>query len=198
MKRMLKFAPSSYLKEMQTKGASVVITHHIKDGKQQEYEMWLEEITPLCRNAKGNIDWQIIRPIPNLTYTYTVIIRFDTVENLKNWMESDVRNQLIEKAVPLFEKEDHYHIQSGLDFMFMGEQETAKAPVRWKQFLVTWSAILPLSILVPMVVLPILKFLGIPEIRWIHSFFVTGIIVWIMIYPLMPNYTKLIKKWLFK
>lgn len=183
---------------MEKSGASVVITHHIKDGKQEEYEAWLEEITPVCIDAKGNIDWQIVRPIPNLTYTYTVIVRFDTIENLRHWMESDTRNQLIQKAIPLFEKEDKYHIQMGLDFLFLNENEPAKVPVRWKQYFVTWSAIFPLSILVPMAVLPLLEMLGLPSIKYVNSFIVTGIIVWIMIYPLMPNYTKLIRRWLFK
>ncbi|MCS4300921.1 antibiotic biosynthesis monooxygenase (ABM) superfamily enzyme [Chryseobacterium sp. BIGb0232] len=29
---------------MERQGASVVITHHILDGKQQEYEQWLSEM----------------------------------------------------------------------------------------------------------------------------------------------------------
>ncbi len=74
---------------MEVSGATVVISHHIKKGKDQEYEKWLNEIGPLCRNAIGLIDWQIIRPIQGLTYLYTVIIRFDTIAHLKSWMESD-------------------------------------------------------------------------------------------------------------
>src|SRR5690349_19136754 len=99
---------------MENEGATVVITHHILDGKQQAYEGWLNEIGPICRNATGNIDWQIIRPIPNLTFAYTVVIRFDTIHNLREWMESMERERLIEKARSLFAKGDNYHIKSGL------------------------------------------------------------------------------------
>lgn len=45
---------------METQGASVVITHQIIDGKQSEYENWLNEIAPMCKNAVGHLDWQII------------------------------------------------------------------------------------------------------------------------------------------
>src|SRR3954451_16943582 len=62
--------------KMVNQNASVVITHHIADGKQDEYEKWLDVIGPVARKSKGNIDWQIIRPIPKLTFNYTVIIRF--------------------------------------------------------------------------------------------------------------------------
>jgi len=182
---------------MENQGASVVITHHILDGKQQEYEQWLNEIVPLTKHSEGFIDHQIVRPIPNLTFVYTVIIRFDTIENLKNWMESDDRKKLIEKASPMFRKNDNYKIKSGLDFLFESESET-KIPVRWKQYLATWSAIYPLSLLIPLIILPFLRFLKIPINHYFDGLIVSGGIVFLMVYVVMPKYTKLIRKWLFK
>lgn len=183
---------------MQNQGASVVVTHHILEGKHQEYEDWLGEIGPICRRSAGNIDLQIIRPIRNLTFTYTVIIRYDTIKNLRNWMESDVRKKLIEKANPLLAMGDKYIIKSGLDFLFTPEDENQKPPVRWKQYFVTWSAIYPLSIVIPFILLPLLRNLYFSPNRFVDSFFISGIIVFIMVYLLMPSYTRLIKKWLYK
>jgi antibiotic biosynthesis monooxygenase (ABM) superfamily enzyme len=183
---------------MQDQGATVVINHHIIDGKQGQYEDWLNEIGPVCRGYVGNIDWQVIRPIPGLTFDYTVIIRFDSIENLTHWMESKERRNLIEKAKPLFAKDDKFLVKSGLDFLFSGENEKQKAPVRWKQYLVTWSAIYPLSIVIPVLVVPVLRTLGLPDSRFITSLFVSGVVVLIMVYLLMPNYTRLIRKWLYK
>lgn len=183
---------------MENEGATVVITHHVLDGKHQAYEDWLNEIGPICRNAIGHIDWQIIRPIPSLTYSYTVIIRFDTIENLKNWMESYDRKRLIEKIRPLLFKDDNYFIKTGLDFLFTPNNDKTKIPLRWKQYLVTWSAIYPLSIIIPLILLPLLRILNIPQIRFIDSFFTSGIIVLMMVYIIMPNYTSWIKKWLYK
>ncbi len=182
---------------METQGASVVITHHVLDGKEAEYEKWLEQIVPLTKHSEGFIDHQIVRPIPHLTFIYTVIIRFDTIENLKKWIESDDRKKLIEKANPLFRKNDNYKIRSGLDFLFETETET-KIPVRWKQFLVTWSAIYPLSLLVPLVLLPFLRLLKIPANHYSDGLLISGCIVFLMVFVVMPNYTKLIRKWLFK
>lgn len=183
---------------MENHGASVVINHHILDGKLKQYENWLNEIGPICKSFEGFLDWQIIRPIPGLTFIYTVIIRFDSIENLKNWIESDERKAFIEKARPLFSGDDQYLIRSGLEFLFDSENENKKIPPRWKQFLVTWSAIYPLSICVPLVVLPVLGFVNLPENKLIHSFFISGCVVFIMVFLLMPNYTRLIKKWLYK
>ncbi len=182
---------------MENQGATVVITHHILDGKQQEYEDWLNEISPICRNSTGNIVWQIIRPIPTLTFAYTVIIRFDTIENLKKWMDSQARKNLIKKANPLFAKDDKYYIKSGLDFLFQSGNQNYKIPVRWKQYFVTWSAIYPLSIIMPVIILPFLRKLNVPQNRYVDSLFISGIIVLLMVYVIMPSYTKLIKKWLY-
>ncbi|MDD2305347.1 MAG: hypothetical protein PHP53_11670 [Prolixibacteraceae bacterium] len=183
---------------MEKKGASVVITHHIKDGKQKEYENWLNKIGSVSKSFDGNIDWQIIRPIPDLTFNYTVIIRFDTIENLKIWMESKERKQLIEEITPIFTKDDNYRIKTGLDFLFESEDEKPKPPVRWKQYLVTWSAIFPLSVFVPLIVLPIFKSINLSDNHYLNSFLISGTIVFLMIFVIMPNYTKLIRKWLFK
>ena len=73
-------------------GATVVITHRVRERKRTDYERWLNEIAPLCRASPGHLDWHIIRPIPGLTETYTVVIRFDTRAHLQDWMESPVRN----------------------------------------------------------------------------------------------------------
>ncbi|MCA9500225.1 MAG: hypothetical protein KC588_13625 [Nitrospira sp.] len=58
-------------------GATAVITYCVQDGQQEGYDAWLNEIGPLCRGYPGHLDLQIIRPVPGLTVTYTVIIRFD-------------------------------------------------------------------------------------------------------------------------
>jgi len=179
-------------------GATVVITHRIKEGKQALYEAWLDEIAPICKSAKGEIDWHIIRPIAGLTGTYTVILRFDTHENLENWMYSDVRKKLVDKVRPFLAKDDDFFIRSGLDFWFTPEGAKTKLPVRWKQFLVTWSAIFPLSLLGPFVIIPLLHKSGMPQDRYLDALCVTGVVVFLMVYVVMPRYTKLVHRWLFE
>ncbi|MFZ6755957.1 antibiotic biosynthesis monooxygenase [Undibacterium sp. Ji50W] len=178
-------------------GATVVITHRVRDGRQSEYEKWMSEIGPLCRSSAGNLDWQIISPVPGFSSTYTVIIRFDTTANLRAWTESPVRSQLIERVKPFLASDDDFFISSGLDFWFAPMEAKTKVPARWRQSLVTWSVIYPLVLGVPMIVSPALRLLGIPDHRLFTTFVVTGTIVVLMVYVIMPRYTKLVKRWLF-
>ena len=178
-------------------GATVVITHRVRGGRHADYEAWLEEIAPLCRASPGHLDWHIVRPIPGLTETYTVVIRFDTTAHLQQWMESPARARLIEKARPLLATGDDFYVSSGLDFWFTPGGAKSKVPVRWKQYLVTWSAIYPLALGVPWVVGPLLRRLGAPEGRLLTTLVVTGAVVFLMVYLVMPRYTRLLKRWLF-
>lgn len=180
-------------------GASVVITHRILPALQGEYEAWLKEIGPLCRASEGLLDWHVIRPIAGYTETYSVIIRYQSEHFLKKWMDSPERERLIAKARPLLQDVDRYHINSGLDFLFaLPSPPTPMHPVRWKQFLLTWSAIFPLVSLTPLWVLPVLSALGVPQNRILDTFVVTGIVVSLMVYLIMPRYTRLVKHWLFR
>jgi len=178
-------------------GAAVVITHRVRDDKLALYEEWLTEIAPLCRASPGYLDWHIVRPIPGLTATYTVIIRFDSESNLRAWMESPTRAGLIQKVQPFFLKGDDFFLSSGLDFWFTPAGAKAQVPVRWKQYLVTWSAIFPLVLGVPMLITPVLDQFSLGDNRVVTTLAVTGTVVFLMVYVVMPRYTKLIKRWLF-
>lgn len=179
-------------------GATAVITHRVRDDKHIEYENWMGEIGPLCMAAPGNLDLHIVRPVPGLTDTFTIIIRFDTNAHLQQWLESPTRRRMIEKARPMLVAGDDFYVSSGLDFWFAAKQAHAKIPIKWKQLLVTWSAIYPLVMFVPPLVVPSLRAVGLPEHRFIDTAIVTGIVVTLMVYIVMPRYTRLIQRWLYK
>lgn len=178
-------------------GATVVITQRVRHEHVADYENWLNEIQPTCRSYPGHLDWNVIRPIAGLTGTYTFIIRFDTVDNLRNWIESSDRKRLLKKAGPLLRHGDNYAIRSGLDFSFTPAGEGVKVPVKWKQFLLTCSAIYPLVLLVPRAVAPAMRGVGLTTNGLVAILAGTIIICFLMTYVIMPRYTKLVRRWLY-
>jgi uncharacterized protein len=177
-------------------GATVVITHRVRPAMQVAYDAWLDEIGAACRAAPGFLDLQILRPIPELSASYTVVIRFATPEHIRAWIGSADRQRLIGQARPFLATDDAYAIHSGLDFWFMPQGAGTPVPVRWKQFLVTWSAIYPLAVMAPMVLVPGLRRLGLTHPAVI-ALPVTATIVALMVYVVMPRYTTLVRRWLF-
>ena len=171
-------------------GATMLITHRVRAERHAQYERWLEEIEPLCRTWPGHLDWHILRPVKGLPETFTVVIRFDTRAHLQQWMGSTERARLLEKVRPLFVAPDDVQVSTGLDFWFVRAESNAKVPVRWKQYLMTWSAIYPLVLGVPLAVAPVLGKLGVPDTLPLHTLVITGVVVFLMVYVVMPRYTQ--------
>jgi antibiotic biosynthesis monooxygenase (ABM) superfamily enzyme len=178
--------------------ATVVISHHIRPGQEANYEKWLGEIVPLSKTYPGHMGVQIIRPVAGATTKYTAIVRFDSREHLLAWMASTDRKLLIEKAQPLLADDDKFSVLSGLDFWFTPEGAKVRLPTRWKQFLVTWSAIYPLAVGVPLALNPVMRQLGALDNYYTKTLIITGIVVVLMVYVIMPRYTKLLHQWLFR
>jgi antibiotic biosynthesis monooxygenase (ABM) superfamily enzyme len=168
-------------RRLATVSSTVFITHQVREGRQADYEKWANKIAPLSKASPGLLERHIVRPIPGVSDSYTVVLRFDTQQHLQEWMQSPIRSRLIETVQPLF-----------VDFWFMPESARARAPVRWKQYLVTWSAIYPLVLGITQVVRPLL-----PSNHLLTTLVVTGIAAFLMVYLVMPRYTKLIQRWLF-
>ncbi len=178
--------------------ATVVISHHVKEDSKTNYEAWLKEIIPVSKRYPGHLGVGIVHPVPGATVTYTVIIRFDTRKNLLTWMESDDRKKLIEKVKPYLVEDDKFFVRSGLDFWFTPEEAKAKLPTKWKQFLVTWSAIFPLVLAMSALIDWLTTSISITLNHPAKVLSLTFLVVLMMVYVVMPRYTKLVHKWLFR
>ena len=63
---------------------------------------------------------------------------------------------------------------------------------------ITWSVIYPLVLGIPLLVTPVLRATGVRSTLFIDVLASTGIIVALMIYVVMPHYTSLVHRWLFR
>lgn len=173
-----------------------IISHEVLADADKAYEQWLVEAREACMQFPGYLSTDVIRPVAG-QHTYTVIIRFASFDQLSRWIDSPVRHALLERMAPFLPKGDRYAIRTGLEFWFAPETPAAKHPRPWKQFLVTWSAIFPLTVIVPLVLSPL--FQSVPMLAtWLPSkAIVAAAIVFMMVYVIMPRYTKLVSRWLF-
>ena len=117
-------------------------------------------------------------------------------DGYRRWVNDSASYPLIEQVRPLLVTGDDFFVSSGLDFWFTPGGAKIKVPVRWKQYLITWSAIYPLALVAPLIVTPALRGIG-AENRLLTTLAVTGTVVFMMVYVVMPRYTRLVKRWLF-
>jgi antibiotic biosynthesis monooxygenase (ABM) superfamily enzyme len=172
---------------------TLVIEHCLVAGAAARYEAWLDEIVPAARRYAGHQGIDILRPAGGST-RYTLVLRFDRVDHLRAWLESAERAALIARIEPWLAAEEKLQAASGLEFLFAAP--TIAAPPRHKQFLLTLSAIYPLTTIVPAVLTPLLKATPWLGAGWSSNLIVSGMIVYLMVYVVMPRYSRLVAHWL--
>lgn len=182
--------------ERLSSSVSLLIEHCVVAGAAARYEAWLKEIVPVARRFQGHQGIDIVRPSAGSSH-YTLLLRFDCTANLRTWLDSTERAALIRRIEPWLAADEKLQTASGLDFLFTeGRGPANGSPARYKQFLMTLSAIYPLTTLVPPLVQAVAgatpwRFAG-----WVINLVISSIIVYLMVYVVMPPYTRLAAKWL--
>jgi antibiotic biosynthesis monooxygenase (ABM) superfamily enzyme len=173
-----------------------VIQHEVKPGSGPQYEQWLKRIIPVAARFPGHQGVNVIRP-PAGANGYTVTIRFDTLEHAEDWFRSEARQQLVAEVEPLLDRAEKIDTVTGLEFWFAPQSGQKHAPP-YKHFLLTLSVIYPLTLIVPWALRPLLDAVPVLQHQLIDHIIVAAIIVGLMTYVVMPRYTRLMAKWLYR
>ncbi len=175
---------------------TTVIRQRPRHHETARYEAWLKEIIPVAQGFTGHRGVNVIRPHA-AGEPYAIILHFDAVANLRRWLDSDIRVRLVDRIRPFLDSEEDIDIKTGLEFWFT-PQPAARLVKPYKQFAATLSVIFPLTMVIPPLLQPAfdwLPLLGLPGVR---HFIVAAIIVGLMVYVIMPRYTRILSKWLFR
>ena len=176
---------------------TTIISHEILAGAEERYESWLKEAREVCMKFAGYLSTDVIRPVLGQR-NYTVIIRFGSFDQLSAWIDSPERRTLMVQMTPFLPKGDKYETRTGLEFWFTPAESKASHPKPWKQWLITWSAIFPLTVIVPFVLSPV--YISLPALTALlpSRALNAAVVVLMMVYVIMPRYTKLVSRWLFR
>jgi hypothetical protein len=175
---------------------TAIIVHRIRPSTEAVYDAWLNDIRDASRRFPGYLSTDVIRPIGGLRQ-YTVILRFENFNTLSDWMGSDVRHSFLKRIESILEDADRYEIRSAIDFL-LDPPGRERRPVRWKQFLLSWFAIAPFSVLVPWLLQPLSDIVPVLQSPLVNRVVVAGCCVFLMVYVLLPPFARALSKWLFR
>lgn len=175
---------------------SLLIEHQVRGDALNDYEVWLKKVSEVVRQFEGHLSVDIIRP-HDASGRYAIFIRFGTYQQLKGWIDSDIRRDFLAGIRSLLIS-TRSELHNGIDFWFTPHTATPLRARPLKQFLLTLSAIFPLVLLVPMLLSPALNRVGLQASSLPSQFMTIALIVYIMVYLVMPRYTRLVGVWLFK
>jgi uncharacterized protein len=176
---------------------TLVIQHAPRAEAQTQYEAWLKKIIPVAARFPGHRGVSVIRPTPG-TRVYTVAVRFDALRHADDWSRSAARRELVEEVAPLLQHDEHVETVTGLEFWFAPDAAPQKQARPYKQFLLTLSVIVPLTLLVPWGMQPLFRALPWPTHWFVQHVLVNAAIVGLITYVVMPRYVRRVGRWLYR
>lgn len=171
---------------------TAIISHHVRPGREPGYEEWIHGISSAAQQFVGHLGVTIVRPPEHNCSEHVVILRFDRYENLKGWLESEVRQQWIEHLNPLIKKPESIQTLTGLETWFTLPGQPLAKPPRYKMALVTWLAVFATTSVLSRLLAPMLS--GLPLL--LRQLISTGLVVVCLTYVVMPRLTRLLQRWL--
>ncbi|MEM9245669.1 MAG: antibiotic biosynthesis monooxygenase, partial [Cyanobacteria bacterium P01_F01_bin.153] len=137
---------------------TAIISHLVRPGREQGYEEWIHGISAAAKTFDGHQGVSIIRPCDRNHPEYVVILRFDHYANLKQWLESDIRREWIERLAPLIQKSESIQTVTGLETWFHIPGRPPKAPPpRHKMVFVTWLGVFVTLAVVSRILAPLIS-----------------------------------------
>jgi hypothetical protein len=127
---------------------SVVMSTRVKAGKEAEYRAWERKIAAAQSTTPGLQGYRFEPPVPGVQDDFVAILRFDSEANMQAWLDSPVRQQLIEEAAPLTEEFHARVARSGFEQWFRDDAGAAGGPLPvWKMDMVVLLLLYPLVFL---------------------------------------------------
>ncbi|ROM33695.1 antibiotic biosynthesis monooxygenase [Pseudomonas poae] len=175
---------------------TLVVKHRVKKGLEADYEAWLRRIVRIAGGRPGHLGVDVVRSKQDGLALFTCVLRYRSADDLKHWLDSPERQDLINQAAPMLADGDRTEVGAVNEFWFSPLADTAAKPPRWKQAVVTLCVILPLTLLVPIIWGPVLRLHPLLSNYVVATFLITLTIVLLVVYLLMPAATRLFAPWL--
>ena len=172
---------------------TVVVTRKVKRGRESQYEDWLRRLLNESKSMKGYIGATIQKPSAG-SREYTSIFRFDTVDNLRKFEESELRSKYLREVVDYVEADAAWKKYTGLEFWFSPPKGTiVPQPSRLRMALVTIAVVFGLVVSIGQIV----NMVAVEVPSYVRLFVTISIEIFLMTYVLMPRITRLLAKWIY-
>jgi uncharacterized protein len=170
---------------------TVTVARKVAPGRERDFEEWVDGIVEAASNFPGFLGAGILRP-HETGQEWHVVYRFSDAQRQRAWEGSAQRTAWLAKADDLARETGVTHV-SGLETWFAQPGRTAPAPPKWKMAVVTFTAIYPLALIINVLLAP--HTAGWPV--FLRPIALTGILVPLMTWIVMPRLTRLLRRWLY-
>lgn len=131
-----------------TAPVSAVISTRVKPGMEAEYLKWEQRVAAAQSKAAGLQGYRFEPAVPGVQEDFIAILRFDSEANLRAWLDSPQRRQLLDEAEPLTAEFHTRMAQSGFEQWFRDATPVgAPPPAAWKMNMIVLLTLYPVVFL---------------------------------------------------
>lgn len=178
---------------MSTEPVTVVVTRRVKAGRERAYEAWLERLLDRAKSLPGYLGTTVTRPSAG-DRAYTSVFRFDSVEHLRGFEQSDLRRDALLEVAELVEADAVWTQLTGLEFWFTPPAGTVvPQPSRFRMALVMIVVVYGLVFSIGALVAKVLSTAPMP----LRLLVTITLEVFLMTYVLMPRLTRWLARWIY-
>lgn len=177
-----------------TQPVTVVVTRRVKPGREPAYEAWLERLIREASVLPGYLGTNVQRPAATGPREYTSVFRFDSVEHLRAFEDSDLRRRALAQVIDFVEADAVWNKLTGLELWFTAPAGTVMPqPIRFRMALVMIVVVYGLVLSIGTVVALVLNAVPMP----LRLLVTITIEVFFMTYVLMPRLTRWLARWIY-
>lgn len=176
------------------KPLTVVISRRVKSGKESKFESLSAEMTTRASSFPGYLGATMFRPASSEDPEYRIVFKFADQATLSDWEQSQSRLEVLQQIEQLLITPSERESVSGIVSWFtLPGQNPVQPPPRYKMTFVSWLALYPAVTAIFFVcgdwltTLPLL----------LRTLIVTGTVMLLMSYVLMPRMTRWFSPWLY-
>ena len=171
---------------------AMVFTHKVAPDKVAAYLNWRRRVIAAQAHYPGYLATEFFEPHEKLD-EWVDIVRYDSVRDLNEWMESKERTDLLAELDSIVESM-HAHRVTGLEGWFSvnrGPGETIVPPPAWKQALAVLFALYP-TVMVLSYLNPLMRNLSMAVQMFIGNILSVALLTWLV----MPQVSRFLGFWL--
>ena len=170
-----------------------IIRRLVRNGREQDYELWSRNIASACQEFDGYLGIRIIHPA-SPSEEHVSIISFNNYQNYQAWLNSEVRNTWLQQVNDLTEGIESTEQITGFDYWLGKETDTGKSWLsELKMTIVAYIAIWPLIYFISPLLRPLM-----PSHPILASLISTAVLTLMMGYLTLPVATRIFRGWLVK
>ncbi len=171
---------------------TIVFSQCIAPENYDEFVVLHDDALERLGEFPGFLGSELLLPVEGVQEDHVIVASFASRPDLDRWLESDTRQEWVDRIEQLVEGDRTYNVVGGFGGWFPAQSSQPQGPKRWKQAIAVFIALFPTVLLITLIRGAIA-----PNMNVVLAVFIGNVLgILALTYVLMPPLTRKLQNWL--